>query len=201
VDKEINNILLKYDYALEILKVEISYLIKEYELKHNYNPVEHIKTRIKTIDSITNKLNKKGYELNLENIQKYIHDVIGIRIICSFLSDVYDIVNLIKNFKHIIVVEEKNYIINPKNSGYTSYHLIIKMPIYLNNSIEHIEAEIQIRTVAMDFWASLDHKIQYKFSSFIPEEVKKEMYNYAVDIKNLDCKMLELNKMMTKYKE
>lgn len=201
MDNEIKRLMNLYEYTLELLRVQLGILINENQLDRGYNPVEHIKTRIKTIESITKKLNKKGYEVNAHNIRKYVHDVVGIRIVCSFLSDVYDVVNLIKNGSQIKIISEKNYIINPKDTGYTSYHLIVSVPVCLNNTVENMEAEIQIRTLAMDFWASLDHKIQYKFSSTIPEEIKTEMYNCAVNIKNLDRKMLNLNEIMNKYKK
>ena len=126
--------------------------------------------------------------------------MIGIRIVCSFISDVYDIVDIIKNSKQIKVKSEKDYIKSPKDTGYISYHLIVYVPIYINNTVEYIEAEIQIRTLAMDFWASLDHKIQYKFpNDTIPEEVKQEMYNCAFDIQALDSKMEKLNDKVRKY--
>ncbi len=200
MESDIKGLMNKYEYGLEMLQVQLNVLIKEYTKTHNYNPIEHVKTRIKSIDSIINKLNKKGYELTPNNIYEYVYDVVGVRIICSFISDVYEIVNLIKNFKQLTIIKEKDYIENPKESGYTSYHLIVSIPVYLNNRTEFVKAEIQIRTMAMDFWASLDHKIQYKFPNDIPEEVKNAMYNYAIDIKNLDHKMLELNKIMNKYK-
>ena len=126
--------------------------------------------------------------------------MIGVRIVCSFISAVYDIVNIIKNSKQFKIKEEKDYIRSPKSSGYTSYHLIVLVPIHLNSRIEYVEAEIQIRTIAMDFWASLDHKIQYKFEGAIPDEVKKEMYNSSQDIKALDYKMYKINEIVNKYK-
>ena len=132
---------------------------------------------------------------------QHVHDIIGIRIVCSFLSDVYDIVDIIKSSKQFKIKEEKDYIKNPKSTGYMSYHLIVLVPIYLNETVEYIEAEVQIRTSAMDFWASIDHKIQYKFPSEIPEEVKNEMFNCAVDIRKLDEKMYQLNEIVNKYKE
>ena len=201
MDEEIKKMIRKYEYALEILTVELDFIIKEYVYEHKYNPVEHVKTRLKSYESISKKLEKKGYPLTCENIKKYVKDLIGIRIVCSFLSDVYEIVHLIKNFKQLVVIEEKNYIVNPKDTGYTSYHLIVSVPIYVNDSYENIKAEIQIRTIAMDFWASLDHKIQYKFSNHICDAVKKEMFNYAIDIKNLDHRMLELSEMISNYHE
>ena len=194
-------LMLKYNFALEILKTEINILVKNFEYKNNYNPVEHIKSRIKTKESAIKKLDKKGYDLTFENLERHVHDMVGIRIVCSFLSDVYDIVELIKNSKQFKILEEKDYINNPKDSGYVSYHLNLLVPIHLDEKIEYVEAEVQIRTIAMDFWASLDHKIRYKFPSEIPSEVQEEIYNCSLDIRKLDDKMEKLNVIMKKYNE
>ena len=193
--------MLKYNFALQLLETQFNILIKEFEFKNKYNPVEHVKSRIKSEKSIIDKLNKKGYKVTAKNMIQHVHDIIGIRIVCSFLSDVYDIVDIIKSSKQFKIKEEKDYIKNPKSTGYMSYHLIVLVPIYLNETVEYIEAEVQIRTSAMDFWASIDHKIQYKFPSEIPEEVKNEMFNCAVDIRKLDEKMYQLNEIVNKYKE
>lgn len=195
-----DELMLKYEFALETLKTELNILIKEYEFNNKYNPVEHIKARIKSQESAIKKLDKKGYDINIYNLMNHVHDMIGVRVVCSFLSDVYEVVNLIKNSKQFKIKEEKDYISSPKKSGYTSYHLIILVPIYLNKKVEYIEAEIQIRTIAMDFWASLDHKMQYKFEKNIPLNIKKEMYNCSLDIKALDYKMYKLNEIINKYK-
>lgn len=200
--KDIDNIeevMLKYTYALETLKTDLGILIKDYEFRNHYYPVEHIKTRIKTKESAIKKLEKKGYKITLENLTNHVHDMIGVRIVCSFVSDVYRIVELIKNSKQFYIKEEKDYISDPKETGYISYHLIVLVPIFLENIEELIEAEIQIRTIAMDFWASLDHKIQYKFPKKIPTEIAQEMYNCAIDIRKLDDKMEKLNIIMKKY--
>ena len=191
--------MLKYNFALQLLETQFNILIKEFEFKNKYNPVEHMKSRLKTEKSIIDKLNKKGYEVTTKNMILHVHDIIGIRIVCSFLDDVYDIVDIIKSSKQFKVKEEKDYIKNPKSTGYMSYHLIVLVPIYLNETVEHVEDEIQIRTSAMDFWASIDHKVQYKFPSEIPEEVKKEMYNCSLDIRKLDEKMQQLNEFVNKY--
>lgn len=200
-EREISSLMLKYNFALQLLETQFNILIKEFEFKNKYNPVEHVKSRIKSEKSIIDKLNKKGYKVTAKNMIQHIHDIIGIRIVCSFLSDVYDIVDIIKSSKQFKIKEEKDYIKNPKSTGYMSYHLIVLVPIYLNETVEYIEAEVQIRTSAMDFWASIDHKIQYKFPSEIPEEVKNEMFNCAVDIRKLDEKMYQLNEIVNKYKE
>lgn len=200
MEKE-KELMLKYSFALEVLKTEMNILIKNYEYKNNYNPVEHTKSRIKTKESAIKKLEKKGYDLTYENLEKHVHDMVGLRIVCSFMSDVYEVVDLIKNSKQFKIKEEKNYILNPKDSGYSSYHLNVLVPIHLDNETEYVEAEIQIRTIAMDFWASLDHKIRYKFPSEIPDEVKEEMFNCSLDIRMLDNKMENLSQVMKKYNE
>lgn len=200
-EREVSELMLKYNFALQLLETQFNILIKEFEFKNKYNPVEHMKSRLKTEKSIIDKLNKKGYEVTTKNMISHVHDIIGIRIVCSFLEDVYDIVDIIKSSKQFKIKEEKDYIKNPKTTGYMSYHLIVLVPIYLNETVEHVEAEIQIRTSAMDFWASIDHKVQYKFPSEIPEEVKKEMYNCSLDIRKLDEKMQQLNEFVNKYNE
>lgn len=198
MDKE-KELMLKYSFALEVLKTEINILIKNYEYKNNYNPVEHIKSRIKSKESAIKKLDEKGYDLTYENLEKHVHDMVGIRIVCSFMSDVYEIINLIKGSKQFKILEEKDYINDPKDSGYSSYHINLLVPIHLDNKIEYVEAEVQVRTIAMDFWASLDHKIRYKFPSEIPDEVKEEMFNCSLDIRTLDDKMENLSQIMKKY--
>ncbi len=193
-DKDkISELMLKYNLALDLLETQLNMIIKEFEFKNKYNPVEHIKSRLKSESSALEKLEKKGYDITIENLINHIHDMIGVRIVCSFISDVYDIVNIIKNSKQFKIKSEKDYIENPKDTGYISYHMIVLVPIYFNDNIEYIEAEIQIRTIAMDFWASLDHKIQYKFPEETPENIKQELYDCSLVIQALDKKMYELN--------
>lgn len=195
------NIFYKYEYAKDILETELHIRLKEFERKSGYLPVEHIKSRIKSEGSINSKLEKKNLEVTTENIFNNVDDVIGFRIVVSFISDVYDIVKEITNSKILYIKEKRDYILEPKDSGYSSYHLKVLVPINIEEKEELIPAEIQIRTVAMDFWASLDHKIRYKFKEDIPEDVQKEMYNYANDIRKLDQRMYELNIVMNKYDE
>ncbi len=197
--EETQKIMLKYNLALDLLETQLNMLIKEFEFKNKYNPVEHIKSRLKSEKSAIEKLKRKGYELSINNLNLHIHDMIGVRIVCSFISDVYDIVKIIKNSKQFKIKSEKDYIENPKDTGYISYHMIVLVPIYFDDNIEYVEAEIQIRTVAMDFWASLDHKIQYKFPKNIPKEVKEELFNCSLVIQALDKKMYELNQNVRNY--
>lgn len=196
-----NDCFYKYEYAQKMLETELHVLIKEFERKHGYMPVEHVKFRIKTKESIKNKLKSRGYEYTLENIEKHISDVVGFRIVVSFLSDVYDIVSMISHSTNILIKKRKDYIKEPKDTGYSSYHLIVLVPVYLEGYVEYVTAEIQVRTVAMDFWASLDHKIRYKFQEEIPSDVQEAMLSYAEDIQELDRKMYEMNKIMSKYEK
>ncbi len=200
-DKELEGLILKYTAALKTLETQISILLQDYEHKNNYNPVEHIKSRIKSYDSATKKLISRGYELTTKNIEEHVHDMVGLRIVCSFLSDVYEIVKIIEDSNQITIRDKKDYISNPKDTGYYSYHLLVYVPVYLIDGVTLVEAEIQIRTVAMDFWASLDHKITYKFKGEIPEEIKEGMHKCAEDIHALDQKMLKLNNEMQIIKD
>ncbi len=192
-------LMLKYEFALKRLETELGILLDEYKYRKGYNPVEHIKSRIKSLGSIINKLDKKGLEYTTDNIVRNVHDVVGIRIVCSFLSDVYEIVNLIKSSKEFIIIDESDYIKDPKDSGYSSYHLNILIPVYLLNVTEYIEVEIQIRTVAMDCWASLDHKLSYKLPKDVPEELRISMTKKAEEIRELDKSVQKLFGIVKKY--
>ena len=199
--KEWDAMLLKYKFAKTKLEADLEILLKEYEYKNEYNPIKHIKSRLKSERSILKKLEEKGYEKNVENIKKHIHDIVGFRIVCSFLSDVYDIVGIIKNSKTFKIINESDYIANPKDTGYTSYHLNVLVPVHLEEKLEYIEAEIQIRTVAMDFWASLDHKLQYKLPKEIPLHLQRELLECSDEIKVIDMKMQHLYEVIKKYIE
>ena len=199
LEQEINDIMINYMCALKVLEAQIEVINDEFQYKFNHNPIEHIKTRVKSVDSIMKKLNKYGLDFSIDNIINNIFDIIGARIVCSFKSDIYEIVNIIKNSSNLEVFEEKDYISNPKVSGYSSYHLIVNVPVYLSNGIKKVKAEIQIRTIAMDFWASLEHKINYKFSKIVPNEVKQELIESSKIINDLDDRMNYLNKMVNDY--
>lgn len=187
-----NEVTLVYNSALKQINTKLEILNEEFQHVHNYNPIEHIKSRIKTPESIVKKLKKYGKESTLENMVTYINDIAGVRVICSFQSDIYRIANIIATQADIKVIEVKDYIENPKPSGYKSYHMLVTIPVYLTDKIVHTKVEIQIRTVAMDFWASLEHKINYKFEN-VPEEIRKELVNCAEIVSQLDERMLLLN--------
>ncbi len=198
---KINQLLTKYQFALKMIEAEVEVLLQEFTLKHGYNPVEHSKVRLKSKKSIMEKLERKGKEYTAINMLQYVDDIVGVRIVCSFLTDVYDIVSMISKSSNLIIKEKKDYIANPKKTGYMSYHLVVLVPVYLQDGVEYMNCEIQIRTMAMDFWASLDHKLSYKFKEIIPSEVEEKLYEYSLMIQQLDQKMLELNDIVDKYKK
>lgn len=182
-----------YNSALKQISTKLEILNDEFQHVHRYNPIEHIKWRIKTPESIVKKLKKHGYESTIDNMVDHVNDIAGIRVICSFASDIYQIAEMISNQSDIRVISVKDYIVNPKASGYKSYHMLVTVPVYLSDRIADTKVEIQIRTVAMDFWASLEHKINYKFDANVPEHIKAELYACAGMVSELDAKMLSLN--------
>ena len=184
---------LVYNSALKEIGTKLEILNDEFQQVHRYNPIEHIKSRIKTSESIVKKLKKKGYESTIENMIEHVNDIAGIRVICSFTSDIYRVAEMIGNQNDIKVLSIKDYIKNPKPSGYKSYHMLVTVPIFLSDKMVNAKVEIQIRTVAMDFWASLEHKIHYKFEGNAPEHIKNELKECARMVSDLDARMLALN--------
>ena len=191
---EFSRLMLGYRSALKTMQTKIEILNDEFITIHHYNPIEHVKSRIKTRESIIHKLKKYGHEVTLENMVRYVNDIAGIRIICSFVSDIYRLADAVTNQSDLEVLTVKNYLINPKDNGYTSYHMILSVPVYLSNGPAHIKVELQIRTIAMDFWASLDHKIRYKFEGSTPEYISSQLKNCADIVTSLDRKMEQLNR-------
>ena len=184
---------LVYNSALKEIGTKLEILNDEFQQVHRYNPIEHIKSRMKTSESIVKKLKKKGYESTIENMVEHVNDIAGIRVICSFTSDIYRVAEMIGNQNDIKVLSIKDYIKNPKESGYKSYHMLVTVPICLSDKMVNAKVEIQIRTVAMDFWASLEHKIHYKFEGNAPEHIKNELKECARMVSDLDARMLALN--------
>ena len=186
-------VILIYNSALKQISTKLEILNDEFQHVHRYNPIEHIKSRIKSSESIVKKLRRNGLESTIENMVEYVNDIAGIRVICSFSSDIYRIAEMIGNQNDIKVLAIKDYIKTPKPSGYRSYHMLITVPVYLSDRIVHAKVEVQIRTVAMDFWASLEHKINYKFEGDVPQNIKDELVECAQMITAVDNRMLRLN--------
>lgn len=188
-----NEVNLIYKAALMQVQTKMEILNDEFQHVHRYNPIEHIKARIKTPESIVKKLKRGGYESTIDNMVKYVNDIAGIRIICSFTSDIYRIAEMIGEQKDIEILSVKDYITYPKASGYKSYHMLVSVPVYLSDKMVDTKVEIQIRTVAMDFWASLEHKMHYKFEGDAPEHIKNELVECAKMVADLDARMLAIN--------
>lgn len=182
-----------YSAALRQIETKMEILNDEFQHVHQYNPIEHIKARIKTPESIVKKLKRNGYESTIDNMVKYINDIAGIRIICSFTSDIFRIADMISEQRDIKVIAVKDYITFPKASGYRSYHMIVTVPVYLSDRTVDTTVEIQIRTVAMDFWASLEHTMKYKKNIQNTEEIVAELKRCADSIAETDLKMQEIS--------
>ena len=214
-----------YNSALKAINTKIEILNNEFIHLYNYNPIEHIKSRLKTPESIVKKLKRGGYEVTIPNMIEHLSDIAGIRIICSFSPDIYRIAEMIARQSDVTVLVVKDYIKNPKPNGYKSYHMVVTIPIYLSDGPVDTKVEIQIRTIAMDFWASLEHKIYYKFEGNAPDYLEQELKaafaacgyeekfakvvlsnrpdlcEYQCNGAMLDNKMFSLNQAITKIAE
>ena len=198
---ELTRFFLAYKFALQEIETKINILQEEFKLIHEYNPIEHVSTRIKSPKSILMKIKKKSIEPSIEDIHENIRDIAGVRITCSFVEDIYKVSAMLQAQHDIEIVDVKDYIAYPKDNGYQSLHLIIKIPIFMSDHMEKVYTEIQIRTIAMDFWASLEHKIYYKYNKEVPEHIRIELKEAALQAAELDRKMERLNKEINILKE
>lgn len=192
------DLLIKYEFAIEEISTKINILNNEFKVLHDYNPIEHIKTRVKKPKSIVQKLISKGLEPTAENVMGNLKDIAGVRIICSFTEDIYSIFNILSKQDDINVIEVKDYIKNPKENGYRSLHAIITIPVFLSTGTVNVPVEIQIRTIAMDFWASLEHKIYYKYRNKTLAHISSDLRECADMITVLDNKMIDIRKEIEK---
>lgn len=181
-----------YNSALKEVSTKLEILNDEFVHIHKYNPIEYIKSRIKTPESIVKKLKRDGYESSIENMVNYVKDIAGIRIVCSFTSDIYRLAEMIGKQNDLTVISIKDYIKHPKVSGYKSFHMIVTVPIFLSDRVVDTKVEIQIRTIAMDFWASLEHKLKYKKNVENSEIIVEQLKKCADSIEKLDYQMQEI---------
>ena len=181
-----------YRTALKELEVQMNIIKDEFKIMYNYDLIDHINSRIKEPKSIIKKMEKKGYEKTYLNLIEKINDIAGIRIICNLKDDIFFIRDLIKNISDIRILKEKDYVTTPKESGYSSYHMIVEVPVRLTQNTIYVKCEIQIRTLAMDFWASFEHKVKYKSDQDISKKASKELVSYAKIINKFDNKMMGL---------
>ncbi len=186
-------------YKCAIMEVETKFkvLSEELSLEYDRNPIETIKTRLKSLESITDKLISRNLKLTVENIENHIFDVAGVRVICGFPSDIYTLADAFLNQDDITLLERKDYIKNPKPNGYRSLHLIIEIPIFLHDQKRYMKVEVQFRTISMDWWASLEHKIRYKKDVSVPQEIAEELFQCAEYAAKLDCRMEQIQKAIS----
>lgn len=191
--RDLTRFLMSYKFGIDEMMTKINILKDEFTYIHEYTPIEHVKSRLKSADSVLGKAARKGIPLTLDSIRDNIHDIAGIRITCSFIQDAHRISDLLTGQQDITLIEVKDYIAEPKPNGYRSLHLIIEVPVFMSDRVESVRVEIQIRTVAMDFWASLEHKIFYKYDKAVPAALLDELKDAADVARNLDVKMEALH--------
>lgn len=184
--------MMMYNCAIRSIRTKLEVLNDELSITNNRNPIEFIKTRIKKPRSIVNKLNRKGLDISLESIVESLNDVAGIRVVCSFIDDIYSVSDMLTRQDDIKLIEVKDYIKAPKPNGYRSLHLIVEIPVFFSDRTLPLKAEIQIRTIGMDFWASLEHKLKYKNNIDISEVISEELENCASIISNADLTMQKI---------
>ncbi|CAM2078485.1 MAG: GTP pyrophosphokinase family protein [uncultured Clostridium sp.] len=184
--------MMMYNCAIRSIRTKLEVLNDELSLTNNRNPIEFIKTRIKKPRSIVNKLNRKGLDISLTSIVESLNDVAGIRVVCSFIDDIYSISDMLTRQDDIKLIEIKDYIKNPKPNGYRSLHLIVEIPVFFSDRTLPLKAEIQIRTIGMDFWASLEHKLKYKNNIDISEVISEELERCSAIISDADLIMQKI---------
>ena len=191
---ELQQLLMLYESGIKQITTKFEVLEDEFESRHMRNPIETITSRIKDPMSIVEKLQRKGLSLTIDNMVNKLYDIAGIRVTCPFISDVYHVTQMLLQQDDIDLIEMKDYIKNPKPSGYRSLHVIVKVGVYFSDQKREIPVEIQIRTIAMDFWASLEHQLHYKKDYKMPEDISKELKEIADTITENDRRMQELAK-------
>jgi len=191
---EMTRFLAEYRFGMREIETKMSILREDFEHAHAYNPVEHVTCRLKSPDSIAEKVVRKGIDPDLDAIRRGITDIAGVRVTCSFVTDVYRLFELLVGQDDITVREVKDYIAHPKPNGYKSLHVIVEVPVFLSTGTVHVPVEVQFRTIAMDFWASLEHKIYYKYDKQVPARLTDSLREAAVTAAELDARMEGLHR-------
>ena len=191
--KTFEKIMFLYSVAIKEMETKLEIIKEAFKLFYDYELIDHMQTRIKKPESIANKMRARGLQLTYQNMIENINDIAGVRVICPLKKDVFSVRDLIRKIPGVKVLKEKDYITNPKKSGYSSYHMILEIPITLSQKIMYVKLEVQVRTMAMDFWASLEHKLKYKPQTEITKSASKELVSYAKMVHKLDNKMMFLN--------
>ncbi|MBQ5987889.1 MAG: GTP pyrophosphokinase family protein [Oscillospiraceae bacterium] len=181
-----------YDSAIHMIETKLEIIDSEFQSNFSRNPIHNISSRLKSPESIANKLIKKGIPITAESILSNLHDIAGVRVICHYIEDIYQIAHYLSMHDDIRIIKQKDYIQNPKPSGYRSLHLIVTVPVYLSTGKKVVPVEIQIRTIAMDFWASLEHQLKYKTKNNVPADLSEELKALADTINSTDMRMEDI---------
>lgn len=189
-------LMMMYNSAIKEITTKLDILNDELSLGNRKNPIQFIKSRVKKPLSIINKLKSLDKEINVESVMNYLDDVAGIRVVCSFIDDVYKIADMLTKQDDVFLIKAKDYIKNPKPNGYRSYHLIVEIPVFFSEKKQMVRVEIQIRTVAMDFWASLEHQLKYKKNLEFSKAIEDELKICAETIANTDLQMMDIKNRM-----
>ena len=190
-----------YNAGIREVRTKLEILDEEFQVRYDHNPIHHMETRLKSPRSIIDKMERHGLPVTLAAMRENVMDIAGIRVICYYIDDIYHLAELLLTQDDITPIRTRNYIAHPKENGYRSLHLVVSVPIFLAERRDLVPAEIQIRTIAMDFWASLDHKMRYKKENEVPEELRKELRECAQTANELDTRMQEIHKKLTRKAE
>lgn len=187
------NIQCRYSSAMREVQTKLEILDDEFQMRHKRNPIHHIECRMKSIQSMMDKLRRKNYAVSMASAVENLSDIAGIRVVCSYVQDVYTVARLLTSQDDVKLLETRDYIRHPKGNGYRSLHLIIEIPVFLQDGRLDVPVEVQLRTIAMDFWASLEHAMRYKAQGFVPEDISQELMEVGEDIAAIDCRMQRLH--------
>lgn len=193
---EMREFLLLYNSSIKEVRTKLEILDEEFKIRRKRNPIEYMKSRIKTPNSIMSKLQRKGFEVSIDSAKNNLFDIAGVRVICSFVDDIYEVANALIKQDDIILIEEKDYIKTPKPNGYRSLHLVVQVPVFFSEHVELVPVEVQIRTIAMDFWASLEHKLYYKTEKNGSLHIKQDLKECADIISSTDLRMQQIQKQV-----
>lgn len=189
---QFQQIMMVYESAIKQIETKLDILNKESTVNRTRNPISTVKSRIKTPESIAKKLEKKGLAVNFDTMMKNLNDIAGVRVICPYISDIYAVRDMLLKQPDLTLIKQSDYIESPKESGYRSLHLVMETPVYLSKTEHNVRVEIQLRTIAMDFWASLEHQLRYKNSAKVPDSVRRELFRVAETIAMTDREMEDI---------
>ncbi|WP_114855940.1 GTP pyrophosphokinase family protein [Brachybacterium sp. YJGR34] len=189
IHAEFTALRMHYQFGIDEVQTKVNILRQEFELIHDYSPIEHVRTRLKSTESLLEKAVRTGGEMTIPAIRERVLDIAGVRITCSFVSDVYWIADMLSRQQDLEVLAVKDYIAAPKPNGYRSLHVIVRVPVYLSEHTELVPVELQLRTIAMDFWASTEHKLSYKYARNLPTALREELDDAARVAADLDARM------------